>query len=138
MSVSSEHVHVLLGELGRGQRAIRELLDRLEREPHNRGTLAEELSRRLAAHNVWCADEVVPAFGGPPQRIRLLRAEARAMNQLADRLRLPDCDPRIAARVLASLRALVREHGRLELEIVLAAVDADQADQPAPSLPLTA
>jgi hypothetical protein len=138
MSVATDPAHALVVDLVRGQRAIRALLVRLEREPQNRSELAEELSRRLAEHNVWCADEVVSGFAGSRQRIRLLYSETRAMNQLVDRLRLPDCDPRLARHVLESLRELVREHGRLELEIVLAVVDGDRSDDHHPVLPLSA
>ena len=125
MSVSAPQRQTLVGDLALGHHVIRDLLDRLDRQPANRAELAEELSICMASHSTSCMDSVLRAFdsgaGDYEQQIRLLHCATRGVNQLVDRLRLPARDPRLTEHVLVGLRALVREHERLELELLLAA-----------------
>jgi predicted component of type VI protein secretion system len=126
MSVSTEPRVSLVGDLAIGQHAIRDLLDRLDQQPDDRAALAEELNACIARYSTTCMESVIHALAGRTrgqheQQIRLLHSVRRGINQLVDRLRLPDSDPRLTQHVVVALRVLVQERERLELELTLAA-----------------
>jgi len=112
----------LFGELAEEHHAIRDLVDRLERQDGDWGDVAEELSNLLARHRSTGMDAVIARAGGADQeqQVRLLVAATRGMDQLADRLRTPARDPLLLDNILVALRGLVHEHERLETELLAA------------------
>jgi hypothetical protein len=134
--VTSQAHTTLLADLADGHRAIRDVLDRLDAGTDDWPMLAEQLSEILARHRCSCTESVLALLGHTDredhqQQVRLLLAATRGANQLADRLRLPARDPTLLTNVLIALRSLVREHERLELEIVRAVIEErDGANQP--------
>lgn len=118
-------------ELGTAHHEIRQLLDRLEAEPTERAVIADELARVVASHRAGCTEAVlrrVAASGEDHElQVRLLLQATRGVDRLADRLRLPSRDPALVSNVLVAFRSLVQEHERLELELVVAVTDAENA-----------
>jgi hypothetical protein len=113
---------------------IRGFLDRLDHDPEPRSEVAEELSLLLARHRSSCTESVLALVANQRQELelqaRLLLTATRGVDQLVDRLRLPCGDARLVRTVLEGLRALTREHERLELELLVALSSAEHDSTP--------
>ena len=102
---------------------IRELLDRLDCDHEERAQAAEALSVLLARHRASGTESVLALAADQrdeqQRQARLLLTATRGVDQLVERLRSPCAGARIGVMVEA-LRALIGEHERLEIELLVA------------------
>lgn len=109
-------------EIATAHHEIRALLDRFDQVDVDRIEVAERLCLAMARHRSSVTEVVLrqAAVQGADheQQARLLMVATHGAEGLVDRLRLPARDPRLVGHLVEGLRTLVREHERLEHELV--------------------